>query len=128
MVLFPRVLRLNCKQRPVLLVKLASGIFLAASVARAGSGQSVLRDLSGTVQDGHHEPLRGAVVYLENESDHNVVTYITDRTGHFSFKRLRGDVDYDVWAVVRGEASKKKTLSQFDTHPNPTIAITIRPE
>ncbi len=91
-------------------------------------GQQALRDLIGTVQDGHHEPLRGAVVYLENEATHNVVTYITDRSGHFSFKRIQTDVDYDVWAIYRGQDSKRKTLSQFNTHPDPSITLVIKPE
>ena len=68
------------------------------------------------------------MVYLENEATHTVLTYITDRTGHFSFKRLHGDVDYDVWAIFRGQDSKRKTLSQFDTHPNPVITLVIKPE
>ncbi len=104
------------------------GLFLALVGAPALRGQETLRDLSGNVQDGHHEPLRGAVVYLENESTHNVVTYITDRTGHFTFKRLHGDVDYDVWAIFRNQDSKRKTLSQFDAHPTPMMTLVIKPE
>ena len=90
--------------------------------------QQPLRDLSGVVQDGHHEPLRGAVVYLENSGTHSVVTYLTDRSGRFSFKRIGGDVDYDVWAVFRGQQSKKKNISQFDTHIDRDITITVKPE
>ena len=91
-------------------------------------GQPALRDLVGAVQDEHHEPLRGAVVYLENEATHSVVTYITDRTGRFTFKRIQTDVDYDVWAIYRGQDSKRKTLSQFNTHPDPSITLVIKPE
>ena len=105
-----------------------SGLLLALTATPALQAQAALRDLSGSVQDGSHEPLRGAVVYLENEATHSVVTYITDRSGRFTFKRLHGDVDYDVWAIFRNQESKRKTLSQFDTHPDPVITLTIKPE
>ena len=90
------------------------------------SAQQGLRDLSGNVEDGQHEPLRGAVVYLEDGNTHGVTTYITDRSGRFTFKRLRGDIDYDVWAVFRGQDSKHRTLSQFDTHTTPVLVLTIK--
>ncbi len=90
--------------------------------------QQVERDLFGVVEDGHHEPLRGAVVYLENSSSHSVVTYLTDRSGHFSFKRISADTDYDLWAIFRGQQSKRKNISQFDTHPDRAVTLTIKPE
>ena len=90
--------------------------------------QQTQRSLSGIVEDGQHEPLRGAVVYLENSSTHSVVTYLTDRSGRFSFKRISGDTDYDVWAVFRGQQSKRKNISQFDTHTDRDITITIKAE
>ena len=101
---------------------------LALSCSPALLAQQGLRDLSGSVEDGQHEPLRGAVVYLEDGNTHGVTTYLTDRSGRFSFKRLRGDIDYDVWAVFRGQDSKHKTLSQFDTHPAPVLILTIKHE
>lgn len=101
---------------------------LTLSSSHSLSAQQGLRDLSGSVEDGQHEPLRGAVVYLEDGNTHGVLTYITDRSGHFSFKRLRGDVDYDVWAAYRGQNSKHRTLSQFDTNPSPVLVLTIKHE
>ena len=103
-----------------------SGLMLVSS--RALPAQQSLRDLSGSVEDSQHEPLRGAVVYLEDENSHAVVTYITDRSGHFSFKRLRGEIDYEVWAVFRGQQSKHKSLSQFDTHSAPVVMLTVKVE
>ncbi len=90
--------------------------------------QQSLRDVSGSVQDAQHEPLRGAVVYLEDESTHSVLTFLTDRSGHFSFKRLRGDIDYGVWAVFRGQESKHRTLSQFDSHTASVVVLTVKLE
>ena len=107
---------------------LAAVCGLMLSSSQPLSAQQSLRDLSGSVEDAQHEPLRGAVVYLEDQNTHAVLTYITDRSGHFSFKRLRGDIDYGVWAAFRGQESKHRTLSQFDTHTTPLLVLTIKLE
>jgi hypothetical protein len=92
----------------------------------AASGQHTLRNLTGTVTDGHHEPLKNAVVEVHNEDNDSVVSYITGRSGRYSFKRLDGDTDYRVWATHNGQESRKKKFSQFDTNPAKTINLTIR--
>ena len=89
-------------------------------------GQPTLRNLTGTVQDRQHEPLRGAVVEIENENTKSVISYITDRSGRYSFKRLEGEVDYRVWFTYRGQRSKVRELSQFDDHQNAKIDLVIR--
>lgn len=90
------------------------------------SGQPTLRTLNGTVRDRHHEPLNGAVVEIENENTKGVISYVTDRSGRYSFKRIQGEVDYRVWFTYRGQRSKVRELSQFDDHPNATINLTVR--
>src|ERR1700677_1099502 len=55
------------------------------------SGRPTLRNLTGTVHDRHHEPLKGAVVEIENENTKSVLSYITDRNGRYSFKRIDGE-------------------------------------
>jgi hypothetical protein len=90
------------------------------------SGQPTLRNLTGTVQDRHHEPLNGAVVQIENENTKGVISYITDRSGQFSFKRIQGEVHYRVWFTYRGQRSKVRELSQFDDHQNATINLVVK--
>lgn len=90
------------------------------------SGQATLRNLNGTAEDRHHEPLNGAVVEIENENTKGVISYVTDRSGRYSFKRIQGEVDYRVWFTYRGQRSKVRELSQFDDHPNATINLTVR--
>lgn len=85
-----------------------------------------LRDIDGQVRDEHREPLTGAVVYLENEESQEVKTFVTDNSGHFLFKRVRGDTDYQLWASFRGTLSKKHLLSKFDSHGQRTIELSIR--
>jgi hypothetical protein len=90
------------------------------------SGQPSLRNLIGTVQDRHHEPLNGAVVEIENENTKGVTSYITDRSGRYSFKRIQGEVDYRVWFIYRGQRSAVRELSQFDDHQNATINLVVK--
>jgi ABC-type transporter lipoprotein component MlaA len=89
-------------------------------------GQPTLRNLTGTVQDRQHEPLTGAVVEIENENTKSVISYITDRSGRYSFKRLEREVDYRVWFTYRGQRSKVRELSQFDDRQNAKIDLVIR--
>jgi hypothetical protein len=88
--------------------------------------QPTLRNLTGTVQDRHHEPLNGAIVEIENENTKSVISYITDRSGRYSFKRIQGEVDYRVWFTYRGRRSGVRELSQFDDHQNATINLTVK--
>src|ERR1700722_219092 len=90
------------------------------------SGQPTLRNLTGTVHDRHHEPLKGAVVEIENENTKSVISYITDRSGRYSFRRIDGEVDYRVWFTYRGQRSKIRELSQFDSHQNATIDLVVK--
>ncbi len=85
-----------------------------------------LRDLTGTVTDGH-EPLRGAIVQLEAEGSHEVLTYVTEDDGRYHFKRLIGEQDYRVWVVFRKRHSKTHEISKFDDHLDKVINFTIEP-
>jgi hypothetical protein len=101
----------------------ALGLLLARTAAFAQRG---FRTLKGTVTDRHHEPLKGAVVQLQNEQTGAVVSYLTDRQGSYSFKRLLQDDDYKVWATYRGGKSRSREISHFDSKPDKVIALTIR--
>ncbi len=98
----------------------------ALPVAAQMSAQPSVRTLSGTVSDTGHEPIRGAVVELRNEGSHELMTYITDGTGTYSFKRLDGNTDYVVWVVFRGRHSPSHAISKFDSHMAKVINFTIR--
>ena len=104
-------------------VLIAFALCLSPALALA---QNTVRNLSGTITDPEHEPLKGAVVQIENQTTHSVVSYITTETGRYSFKRLSGDTDYSVSVSFRGHQSKAKTLSFFDTHPNPNLDFVLR--
>jgi len=97
-------------------------------VAGAAWGQMTPRSLTGTVVDGAHEPLRGAVVQVENVKTESVVTLLTDRAGHFSFKRLVSGTDYKYFATYRGHRSKTRRLGMFDSKADETVSLTVKLE
>lgn len=90
--------------------------------------QDQWRNLSGSVTDGHHEPLKGAVIQVHNESNDSVMSYITGNTGRYSFKRLDANTDYVVSATYKGHRSKVRQLSHFDAKSNKEIDLTIKME
>lgn len=95
---------------------------------RALHAQTSLRTLHGTVTDRHHEPLRGAIVQVQNEATGSVVSFLTDRQGTYNFKRLSPQDDYRIWATYKGQKSRSREMSHFDSKPDKLIAFTIRLE
>ncbi|WP_182275741.1 carboxypeptidase-like regulatory domain-containing protein [Granulicella sp. 5B5] len=83
------------------------------------------RELSGTVTDHQHEPLRGAVVKLQEGDTPNIVSYITGQDGRYRFRRLNGNTDYRVWVTFRERTSKSKSISKFDEQMNKVIDFTM---
>jgi hypothetical protein len=84
------------------------------------------RDISGTVTDTSHEPLRGAVVELHNPATNSVISRLTDDAGHYDFKHLDGDTDFTVTAAYRGHTAHPHTISKFDSHLDDRINFTIK--
>lgn len=107
-----------------------AGVLLAGAVlllyAAELRAQGHYRDLEGTVRDRHHEPLKGAVVVVEDQNTHGVMSYITDQSGRYSFKRLQSDTEYRVWSTYRGRHSKTRTLSLFDMHAAKRLDLTVK--
>jgi len=88
--------------------------------------QSATRDITGIVIDQHGEPLRRAVVQIDDEETKVVFSYITDRGGKFTFKRVNGSDDYRIWATRKGHRSKATHLSPFDNHQSRAITLIVR--
>ena len=108
-----------------LLLALALGLpapLTAQSMAHALSQ----RTLTGTVTDTHREPVPGAIVQLQKGDSPEVITYLTDASGRYDFKRLDGSHDYQVWAVLRSRHTKKRSISKFDSHENKVINFTVK--
>ncbi|NNM65354.1 MAG: carboxypeptidase regulatory-like domain-containing protein [Burkholderiales bacterium] len=113
---------------------LAAAVVCVVAVALAGAlparakqmSNPSLRSLSGRVSDTSHEPIRGAIVELRNSNTLEVVTYLTDDNGRYNFKRLDGNVDYEVWVIFRGKPSATRSISKFDSHMVKVINFTVR--
>ena len=102
-------------------------LVLAIRPARSQHFEHDPRSITGSVTDHSHEPLRGAVVQLEQDGTMAVQTYITDERGIYHFRNLRGDSDYTVWANFRGQHSGKEALSKFDHKADRVINLVVRP-
>lgn len=108
-------------------VCVAAGMMLVTLPSHSQElSQPTVRTLSGSVTDTSHEPIRGAVVELRNGKSNEVVSYITDSSGHYNFKRLDGNTDYDVWVLFRGRHTPTHSISKFDSHMAKVINFTIR--
>jgi hypothetical protein len=106
---------------------MAAGMMLATPPSHAQDlSQPTIRTLNGTVSDTSHEPIRGAVVELRNGKSNEVVSYLTDASGQYNFKRLDGNADYDIWVLYRGRRTPTRSISKFDSHMAKVIDFTIR--
>lgn len=83
------------------------------------------RMLSGTVLDQANHAVAGAVVYLQNERNLAVSTYIAGEDGSYRFNNLSPDADYRVHAESNGHRSATKSLSRFDTHKQVQIDLKL---
>lgn len=85
------------------------------------------RELTGKVTDGHNEPLRGAVVQVQNGVTASIISFITGEDGRYTFKRLDGQTDYRFWATFRGQKSKVENLSKFDNDKPKVANLVVQP-
>ena len=76
--------------------------------------QSV-RVVQGTVLNSDSQPLANAVAYLQDQKTLEVRTFITEADGHYRFGQLASDVDYQLWAELKGHKSKTRAISSFDS-------------
>ncbi len=102
---------------------LAAALLFVAPFARA---QDPPRTLTGTVTDRTKEPLKGAIVEVENENTSAIVSFITDASGTFSFKRLSSNTDYRVTVTYRGHRGKARELSHFESNANPVLHFIVK--
>jgi hypothetical protein len=87
---------------------------------------AVERPLSGFVTDADGKPVVGAVVQLKNTRTLQIISFITRDKGEYHFSGLNKDVDYEVKAQFSGHISPVRTLSSFDTKPEPVLNLQIK--
>jgi hypothetical protein len=97
------------------------------TMPRAAAAQDVpARTLTGTVTDaGSHEPLRGAVVQLQNVATNEIVSYLSDPDGHYRFLHLDANTDYRVFADYRDHRSHSHFISKFSSKSDLVVNLPI---
>ena len=88
--------------------------------------ESTERPVSGYVTDANGKPVAGAVVQLKNMRTLQVRSFITRDKGDYYFSGLSKDVDFELKAEFNGHASPARTLSSFDTKPEPVINLQLK--
>jgi len=88
--------------------------------------QPSTRSVSGIVTDQNGNPVKGAVVLIENTALLRVRSYITQGDGKYHFFGLYWDVDYRLEAKYEGAKGPTKTLSQFDSREAKVINLRVR--
>lgn len=98
-------------------------IFFALAVPDAAAqGRSV----RGKVTDQAGEPLKEAVVKIENAHTLHIRSYITQADGEYRFHGLHPDLDYELKAKYRAYTSKVRTLNWYDARTEARIDFKLR--
>ena len=100
---------------------------LLAAVAGAAQAQSEsrLRTVRGTVIDKDEVPVPDAVVHLKNLKDDTIRTTVVGRDGTYRFSGLNPNVDYEIHAEHKENASNRRKVSSFDTRREMVIHLKI---
>ncbi len=99
---------------------LAAGL-LMLTAAPAAHAQTAAKVIQGKVLDGGGTPLPGGIVYLQDQKTNVIKTFIATGDGSYRFGQLPADTDYKIWADFKGQKSKEKLISSFDTKLNVTL-------
>ena len=103
----------------------AAALLMAKLPSQAQYTRAPERAITGTVQDTSHEPLRGAVVQMEEAGSMVIRSYVTDERGEYHFRNVSSSSDFTLWATFRGNKSKTFGISKFDHTLDRVIPLEI---
>jgi hypothetical protein len=98
-------------------------IWLVTVAVAAGAEPWTIR---GTVVDENDNPVKGAIVKIENKARLYIRSYITQEDGSFHFSGLNRNIDYSVRARKNKQWSSRTYLSRFRSRDEPTITLRLR--
>ncbi len=104
--------------RNLLAAALTSGplaLALLTPLAPSALAQQAAKTIQGRVLDANTTPLPGSVIYLQDQKTNVVKSFIATDTGAYRFGQLPASTDYKIWAEYKGEKSKERLISSFDT-------------
>ena len=96
-----------------------------AAAEQKDKNQIQTRTLLGRVSNKGDQPLEKAIVYLKNMKTQVLQTFITEPDGKFRFNSLSPTADYEIFAEYHGKRSNTRTLSSFDSRPDPYMPLVI---
>ncbi len=105
-----------------LLLPAGATVLLLSETAVA---QTRAKTIEGKVLDSGTAALPGGIVYLQDQKTNIVKTFIATADGSYRFGQLPADTDYKIWAEYKGQKSKEKLISSFDTKMNVTLDFHI---
>lgn len=100
---------------------LGASLLFSPIAVPAGQAQTLAKVIEGKVLNGGTAPLPGGIVYLQDQKTNVVKTFIATADGSYRFGQLPADTDYKIWAEYKGEKSKEKLISSFDTKLTVTL-------
>ncbi len=110
------------KLLPILLV----GVFLVSTQAQTKQKAGpALRDVQGVVTDDSGKPVAGAIVQLKNTKTLQIISFITKEQGDYYFHGLSPDIDFEIFAELRGKTSATRTLSSYDSRKQALINLKL---
>lgn len=89
--------------------------------------EKVPRVVTGIVVDGSENPIVGAVVEMTDASTGKKTAMYTQEGGHYQFSDLDQNRDYKIQATYKGDSSKVRTASSFDTRKTIRLNLQIPP-
>ena len=102
----PGIKRVCCVIVAALMMLLSAGTVKAQSPAKS---------VEGRVLSASGVAVPGAIIYLQDEKTNIIKTFIATADGSYRFGQLPAGTDYVMWAEYKGEKTKKRAISSFDT-------------
>jgi hypothetical protein len=107
---------------PILVIGVLAVSAPAQTKQKAGPA---LRDVQGVVSDDSGKPVPGAIVQLKNTKTLQIISFITKEQGDYYFHGLSPDIDFEIFAELRGKTSATRTLSSFDSRKQALINLKL---
>jgi len=86
------------------------------------------RSVAGVVTDGEDKLVVGAVVQLTDTKTKQVRSFYTQEHGDYYFHGLSTDIEYELVASYKGDSSKTRNLSVFDSRKEAVVNLKIVPK